>query len=161
MKLNELFDNPGAKHRRMIVGRGIGSGKGKQCGRGGKGQKARTGVSIRGFEGGQMPIHRRLPKRGFNNFNFRYNFAEINLGSVQKAIDTGRINAAQTITYDVLRAANLIEKAPDGLRLLGKGVLKTKLNFEIAGASASAVAAVEKLGGSVKILLIKKEAAAA
>ncbi len=150
MKLNELRDNPGARKRKMTVGRGIGSGKGKTSGRGGKGQKARTGVAIKGFEGGQMPLHRRLPKRGFNNI-FSKEFAVVNLGRVQQFIDAGRLDASQPITTEALFAANVVGKAKDGVRLLGKGVLTTKASFVVEGASASAVAAVEGLGGTVTL----------
>jgi large subunit ribosomal protein L15 len=150
MKLNELRDNPGARKRKMTVGRGIGSGKGKTSGRGGKGQKARSGVAIKGFEGGQMPLHRRLPKRGFNNI-FAKEFAVVNLGRVQQFIDTGRLDASQPITTEALFAANVVGKAEDGVRLLGKGVLTTKASFVVEGASASAVAAVEGLGGTVTL----------
>jgi large subunit ribosomal protein L15 len=150
MKLNELRDNPGARKRKMTVGRGIGSGKGKTSGRGGKGQKARSGVAIKGFEGGQMPLHRRLPKRGFNNI-FAKEFAVVNLGRVQQFIDTGRLDASQPITTEALFAANVVGKAKDGVRLLGKGVLTTKASFVVEGASASAVAAVEGLGGTVTL----------
>lgn len=150
MKLNELRDNPGARKRKMTVGRGIGSGKGKTSGRGGKGQKARTGVAIKGFEGGQMPLHRRLPKRGFNNI-FAKEFAVVNLGRVQQFIDAGKLDASQPITTEALFAANVVGKAKDGVRLLGKGVLTTKASFVVEGASASAVAAVEGLGGTVTL----------
>jgi large subunit ribosomal protein L15 len=135
----------------MIVGRGIGSGKGKTAGRGGKGQTARSGVSIGGFEGGQMPLVRRLPKRGFNNI-FAKDCSVINLGRIQKAIDDKKLNASETITYAVLLKANLISKAKDGVRLLAMGELKTKVTFEVAGASASAIKAVEGKGGSVKVI---------
>ena len=150
MKLNEISDNPGAKKNRTRVGRGIGSGKGKTAGRGVKGQKSRTGVSIRGFEGGQMPLHRRLPKRGFNNI-FSKDYAVVNLGSVQKAIDAGRVPAGETITHEVLNKAGLVREARDGLRLLAKGTLTSAVTFEVAGASAAAVAAVEKVGGKVNL----------
>jgi len=148
MKLHELRDNPGAKKKRMRVGRGIGSGKGKTAGRGVKGQKSRTGVSIKGFEGGQMPLTRRLPKRGFKNI-FAKDFAVANLGKVQAAIEAGRLDASKVITSEDLVAAGIAKKARDGVRLLAKGELTTKVSFEVAGASASAVAAVEKLGGTV------------
>lgn len=151
MKLNELRDNAGARKKRMRVGRGIGSGKGKTGGRGVKGQTSRTGVAINGFEGGQMPLHRRLPKRGFNNI-FRKEYSVVNLGMVQKAIDAGKIDTAQTIDVAVLTAAGLVGKvAKDGVRLLAKGELTAKANFAVAGASKSAVEAVEKLGGSVAL----------
>ncbi len=151
MKLNQLADNPGAHKTRMRVGRGIGSGKGKTGGRGVKGQKSRTGVRIKGFEGGQMPIHRRLPKRGFVNIHAR-KLNEINLGRVQAAIDSGGLDAGQPITIDVLVAAGVLSKRKGGVRLLGGGELKTKASFEVWGASKSAKEAVEKLGGSVKVL---------
>ncbi|MCK5575673.1 MAG: 50S ribosomal protein L15 [Sphingomonadales bacterium] len=151
MKLNELNDNEGARKERMRVGRGIGSGKGKTGGRGVKGQKSRSGVAIKGFEGGQMPIHRRLPKRGFNNI-FAKEFAEVNIGRIQKAIDAKIIDAKKAITSDVLIAAGVARKAKDGLRLLGKGELTAKVTVEVNGASAGAVAAVEKAGGKVTIL---------
>lgn len=151
MKLNELSDNPGARTRRVRVGRGIGSGKGKTAGRGQKGQKARTGVSFNGFEGGQMPLYRRLPKRGFNNL-FRKDFAEINVGALQQAIDAKKLDAKKKITAETLREAGLIRKARDGVRVLGKGELKSAVTLEVAGASKGAVAAVEKAGGKVEIL---------
>lgn len=159
MKLNEIRDNPGARTSLMRVGRGIGSGKGKQSGRGGKGQTARTGVSIGGFEGGQTPKVRRLPKRGFNNI-FASQFVVVNVGRVQKAVDEGKIKASDVITYEVLRGANLVSKARDGVRLLGGGEVKSKLTFEVSGASASAIKAVEAKGGSVKVLAPAKEEAA-
>ncbi len=151
MKLNEIKDNPGARKERMRVGRGIGSGKGKTGGRGVKGQKSRTGVSIKGFEGGQMPLHRRLPKRGFSNVKFAKDYAVINLGAVQQAIEAGRLDAKTTITAEVLRAAGLVRESRDGVRLLAKGELTAKATFELAGASAAAVAAVEKAGGKVTV----------
>jgi large subunit ribosomal protein L15 len=150
MRLNDLRDNPGASRDRMRVGRGIGSGKGKTAGRGVKGQKSRTGVSIKGFEGGQMPLHRRLPKRGFNQ-PFRKEFNEINLDRVQAAIDSGRLDESKPITIDALLAAGVIRRVLDGVRLLGNGELKVKAKFEVTGASKGAVAAVEKAGGSVTI----------
>jgi len=156
MKLNDLRDNPGARKKPITVGRGIGSGKGKTCGRGVKGQKARTGVSIRGFEGGQMPLHRRLPKRGFNNI-FAKDYAEINIGRLQQAIDAGRVDAKQPITSESLMHAGVVVKAKDGVRLIGKGELKTKIQISVAGASKSAAAAVEKAGGSVTITAKKKK----
>ena len=155
MKLNQLAGKEGSRQNRMRVGRGIGSGKGKTGGRGVKGQKSRTGVSIKGFEGGQMPLHRRLPKRGFNNiFAVRKN--EVNLGRIQTAIDKGDLKADQTITVDLLVKAGVLRRAHGGVRLLGKGELKTKLAFEVDGASKSAVAAVEKQGGTVKVLSKEK-----
>ncbi len=159
MKLNEIRDNDGARKGKMRVGRGIGSGKGKTSGRGVKGQGSRTGVSLHGFEGGQMPIYRRLPKRGFNNI-FAKEWAEVNVGLVQSAIDAGRINAAEKITAETLIAAGLISKALDGVRLLGKGELKAKVTIEVAGATKGAIAAVEKAGGQVIVTEQKDEAAA-
>jgi len=150
MKLNEIRDNPGARKRRMRIARGIGSGKGKTGGRGGKGQTARTGVSINGFEGGQMPLYRRLPKRGFNNI-FARKFAEVNLGRLQDAIDAGKLDAKNTITEETLVAAGLVRRAHDGIRLLGKGTLKTTVSLDITGVTKAALAAVEKAGGSVKV----------
>jgi large subunit ribosomal protein L15 len=151
MKLNEIADRPGATHNTKRVGRGIGSGKGKTAGRGVKGQKARTGVAIKGFEGGQMPLHRRLPKRGFNNI-FAKDFNEVGLGRVQQAIDAGKLDAKAAVTAEALRAAGIIKRVKDGVRLLSNGELKAAVAFELAGASKSAVAAVEKAGGSVKIV---------
>ena len=156
MKLSDIADNPGSRKKRMRVGRGIGSGKGKQSGRGGKGQTARSGVRIKGFEGGQMPMHRRLPKRGFNNI-FRLEFAEINLDRLQDAIDAKLIDAKETVTAESLVKAGVIRRAKDGVRLLGRGELKAKLAIEVYGASKSAIAAVEKAGGTVKILAPAKE----
>lgn len=155
MKLNEIADNEGARKNRMRIGRGIGSGKGKTGGRGVKGQKARTGVRIKGREGGQMPLHRRLPKRGFNNI-FAVEYNEVNLGGIQKAIDAGKIKAGDTVTAESLAKAGVLRRAGNGVRLLGGGELKAKLSFEVAGASKSAIAAVEKAGGSVKQLVVKK-----
>ena len=151
MKLNEIADRPGATHNTKRVGRGIGSGKGKTAGRGVKGQKARTGVAIKGFEGGQMPLHRRLPKRGFTNI-FAKNFNEVGLGRVQQAIDAGKLDAKAAVTAETMRAAGIIKRVKDGVRLLSNGELKAAVAFELAGASKSAVAAVEKIGGSVKIV---------
>jgi len=151
MKLNEIADRPGATHNTKRVGRGIGSGKGKTAGRGVKGQKARTGVAIKGFEGGQMPLHRRLPKRGFTNI-FAKNFNEVGLGRVQQAIDAGKLDAKAAVTAEALRAAGIIKRVKDGVRLLSNGELKAAVAFELAGASKSAVAAVEKVGGSVTIV---------
>ena len=155
MKLNDLRDNPGARKDRMTVGRGIGSGKGKTCGRGVKGQKARTGVSIRGFEGGQMPIHRRLPKRGFNNI-FSKDYAELNLGRLQMAIDDGRVDASKPINAESLIAVGVVTESRDGVRLLGKGTLKAKVDLTVAGASKSAVEAVEKSGGKITLVVRAK-----
>lgn len=151
MKLTDIRDNPGATKARMRVGRGIGSGKGKTAGRGVKGQKSRAGVAIKGFEGGQMPIHRRLPKRGFHNI-FRKDYNEVNLGRLQVAIDAGKLDAAAPVTVEALVAAGVCTKARDGVRILGVGELKAKLSLQVAGASRSAVEAVEKAGGSVTIL---------
>jgi large subunit ribosomal protein L15 len=151
MKLNDLADNAGSRKKRMRVGRGIGSGKGKTSGRGGKGQTARSGVRIKGFEGGQMPLHRRLPKRGFNNV-FRLQFVEINLDRLQQAIDAKLIDAKDTINAESLVKARVLRRAKDGVRLLGRGELKARLTIEVHGASKSAIAAVEKAGGTVKIL---------
>jgi large subunit ribosomal protein L15 len=157
MKLSDLKDNPGSRKKRMRVGRGIGSGKGKTSGRGGKGQTARSGVRIKGFEGGQMPMHRRLPKRGFNNI-FRVEYNEINIGKVQAAIDAGTLDNKSTVTAESLVKAGILRRAKAGVRLLGTGEIKAKVNFEVAGASKSAIAAVEKAGGSVKVLTPKAEA---
>ena len=151
MKLNEIRDNEGATKNRMRVGRGIGSGKGKTGGRGVKGQKARTGVAIKGFEGGQMPLHRRLPKRGFNKPN-RLDFNEVNIGRIQEAVTAGKLDQGTPITVDVLVAAGLVSKPRDGVRILGVGELTTKLTFQVAGASRSAVEAIERAGGSVTIV---------
>ncbi len=148
MKLNELRDNPGATKNRKRVGRGIGSGTGKTAGRGHKGQKSRSGVSLLGFEGGQMPLYRRLPKRGFKN-PFSKDFSEINLGKLQAAVDAGKIDAKKNIDGAVLLAAGLVGKSKDGVKLLAKGELTAKLTIEVAGASRAAVAAVEKAGGTV------------
>ena len=151
MKLNEIRDNAGARTNRKRVGRGIGSGTGKTSGSGHKGQKARSGVSINGFEGGQMPIHRRLPKRGFNNI-FRKQYVVLNIGALQAAVDAKKLDAKKTVDTAALKAAGLVTKAKDGIRLLGQGDLSAKLNIEVAGASASAIAAVEKAGGSVTVV---------
>ncbi len=153
MRLNEISDRPGATKAKKRLGRGLGSGLGKTSGRGQKGQKARSGVAIKGFEGGQMPLHRRLPKRGFKNI-FAKDFNEVNLGRVQSAIDAGKLDAKSPITVEALLAAGVIRRVRDGVRLLGKGEVKTKLAFEVAGASASAVKAVENAGGTVKILRV-------
>jgi len=152
MKLNGISDNPGSSKKRSRIGRGIGSGSGKQAGRGGKGQTARSGVRIKGFEGGQMPLHRRLPKRGFTNI-FKTDYNEVNLGRVQAAIDAGKLDAKQPITVEALVAAGVCAKPRDGVKLLGQGELKAKASFEVARASKSAVAAIEKAGGSVKVLV--------
>jgi large subunit ribosomal protein L15 len=149
-RLNEISDNAGAHKGRMRVGRGVGSGKGKTCGRGVKGQKSRRGVSINGFEGGQMPIHMRAPKRGFNKLN-RLRFAEVNLGRLQKAIEAGRIDASKDVDEAALVAAGLVRRVRDGVRLLAQGDIKTKVKVVVTGATASAIAAVEKAGGSVTV----------
>jgi large subunit ribosomal protein L15 len=151
MRLNEIRDNEGAVKERMRVGRGIGSGKGKTGGRGVKGQKARTGVAIKGFEGGQMPLHRRLPKRGFNPPNAK-DYNEVNLGRIQTAIDAGKLDAGKPVTVESLVAAGVVSKPRDGVRILGNGELKAKLAFEVAGTSKSAAEAIEKAGGSLKVL---------
>ena len=151
MKLNELRDNPGSRKARMRVGRGIGSGKGKTAGRGHKGQKSRSGVSIFGFEGGQMPLHMRLPKRGFKN-PFAKDYAEVNIGAVQKAIDAGKLDPKGTLDHAALQAAGLARGGRDGVRLLGKGELKAKLNVRVIGISKGAREAVEKAGGSVELI---------
>jgi large subunit ribosomal protein L15 len=151
MKLNELSDNPGANRDRKRIGRGIGSGKGKTSGQGHKGQKARSGVAIKGFEGGQMPLHRRLPKRGFTNI-FALRYKVVNLGRLQGAIDAGRLDAGKPVDTAALKAAGIVKSAPDGIRLLAKGELKTKINITVAGASKAAVEAVEKAGGSVTVV---------
>ena len=156
MKLSDIADNAGSRKKRMRVGRGIGSGKGKTAGRGGKGQTARSGVRIKGFEGGQMPLHRRLPKRGFTNI-FKLDFAEINLDRLQEAVDAKLIDAKDTITIESLVKAGVVRRAKAGLRLLGRGELKSKLAIEAHGASKPAIAAVEKAGGSVKILAPAKK----
>jgi large subunit ribosomal protein L15 len=150
MKLNDLRDNEGARHRKMRVGRGIGSGKGKTGGRGQKGQKSREGVSIAGFEGGQMPLHMRLPKRGFNNI-FAKDYAEVNLGAIQKALDAGKLSADGTVDHAALQAAGLARGGKDGVRLLAKGEFSAKLSFVVAGVSAKAREAVEAAGGSVEV----------
>jgi large subunit ribosomal protein L15 len=158
MKLNEIRDNEGAVKSRIRVGRGIGSGKGKTGGRGVKGQKARAGVAVKGFEGGQMPLYRRLPKRGFNNL-FAKDLNEVNLGRIQQAVEAGKLDAKGPVTIEALVAAGVITRqAKDGVKILGVGELKTKLAFEVAGASKSAVAAIEKAGGSVKILAAASQA---
>jgi large subunit ribosomal protein L15 len=157
MKLTDLADNPGARKQRTRIGRGIGSGKGKTGGRGGKGQTARSGVRIKGFEGGQMPLHRRLPKRGFKNV-FARKLNEVNLGRVQQAIDAGELDPKQPVTAEALVKAGVLRRAKDGVRLLGAGELKAAVAFEVFGASRSAMDAVEKAGGSVKVLGPKREA---
>ncbi|MFD1791562.1 50S ribosomal protein L15 [Ochrobactrum teleogrylli] len=156
MKLNDLRDKPGSVKARKRVGRGIGSGTGKTAGRGVKGQKSRSGVSINGFEGGQMPIYRRLPKRGFTNI-FAKSFNVVSLGRVQAAIDAGKLDAKAVVNLEALKAAGVIRRAKDGVRILSDGELKAKVTFEVAGASKSAVEKIEKAGGSIKL----PEAAAA
>jgi large subunit ribosomal protein L15 len=156
MKLSDIADNAGSRKKRMRVGRGIGSGKGKQAGRGGKGQTARSGVRIKGFEGGQMPLHRRLPKRGFTNI-FKLDFAEINLDRLQQAIDSKLVDVKETVTAESLVKTGVLRRAKDGLRLLGRGELKAKIAIEVQGASKSAIAAVEKAGGTVKVLAPAKK----
>jgi len=150
MKLNELTDNPGSAKARKRVGRGIGSGLGKTGGRGVKGQASRSGVTIKGFEGGQMPLHRRLPKRGFTNL-FGKDYAAVNVGRLQQAVDAGKLDAKKTVDAAALKEAGVIRRPKDGIRLLGGGELKAKLTLEVAGASRSAIEAVEKAGGSVKV----------
>ena len=153
MKLNDIRDNEGARHRRMRVGRGIGSGKGKTAGRGQKGQTSRSGVSINGFEGGQMPLHMRIPKRGFNNI-FAKDHAEVNLGMIQKFIDAKKLDIKGVVDQAALNAAGLTRGGKDGVRLLAKGVLTAKVNFSVAGASKAAIEAVEKAGGKVELLVV-------
>jgi large subunit ribosomal protein L15 len=161
MKLNEIRDNPGARLKSKRLGRGIGSGKGKTSGKGVKGQKARTGVSLNGFEGGQMPIYRRLPKRGFTNIH-RKEYAALNLGTLEAAFESGKLDAKQLVTEAVLAQAGLVRLAKvSGVRLLAKGTITRAITIEVSGASAAAVAAVEQAGGSVKTLVVKDEAPAA
>ena len=159
MRLNGIHDNPGSSKKRMRIGRGIGSGMGKQGGRGGKGQTARSGVRIKGFEGGQMPLHRRLPKRGFTNI-FKTDYNEVNLGRVQQALDAGKLDGSQVITVDALVAAGVCAKVRDGVKLLGQGDFSAKVSFEVARASKTALAAIEKAGGSVKLLVVDAPAEA-
>ncbi|MGE4167377.1 MAG: 50S ribosomal protein L15 [Xanthobacteraceae bacterium] len=159
MKLHEIADNPGSRHKRTRIGRGIGSGKGKTGGRGGKGQTARTGYRNKGFEGGQMPLHRRLPKRGFRNTSFAVKLNEINLGDVQEAIDAGALDAKAPVDVAALVKAGVLRREKGGVKLLGNGELKAKVDFAVWRASKGAVAAVEKAGGSVKILAPAKEEA--
>ncbi|OYW44307.1 MAG: 50S ribosomal protein L15 [Sphingomonadales bacterium 32-68-7] len=160
MKLNDIRDNEGARHRKMRVGRGIGSGKGKTAGRGQKGQKSRSGVAVKGFEGGQMPLHMRLPKRGFNN-PFGKDHAEVNLGQIQKLVDAGKLDAKAVIDQAALQAAGVARGGKDGVRLLGKGEFSAKLSFKVAGVSKGAREAVEKAGGSVEVIVAKDPAALA
>ena len=159
MKLNQIADNPGARKNRMRIGRGIGSGMGKTGGRGGKGQTARTGVRIKGFEGGQMPLHRRLPKRGFRNTAFALKLNEINLGKVQVAIDAGLIDVKAPVDAAAMVKAGLMRREKDGVKLLGNGEFKAKADFTVFGASKSAKEAIEKAGGSVKIVKPEPEKA--
>ena len=151
MKLNEIKDNEGSTHSRKRLGRGIGSGKGKTGGRGVKGQKARSGVAINGFEGGQMPIYRRLPKRGFNNI-FASEYVVVSLGRIQTAIDAKKLDAGQAVTAESLKAAGVIRRVKDGVRLVSDGELNAKLSIEVAGASKAAVEKIEKAGGSITLL---------
>ena len=151
MKLNEIKDNEGSRKGRMRVGRGIGSGKGKTAGRGQKGQKSREGVSINGFEGGQMPLHMRIPKRGFNNI-FAKDFAEVNLGQIQKLVEAGKLDAKGTIDHAALKAAGVARGGKHGVRVLAKGEFSSKLTFNVAGVSKSAREAIEKAGGSVDVI---------
>ena len=153
MKLNELHDNPNASRSRSRVGRGIGSGLGKTAGRGHKGQKSRSGSGMKGFEGGQMPLYRRLPKRGFKNpFSKRYSV--INIGALQKAIDRKKLDPGKTISAEILLSAGLIKRIGDGLRLLGNGELKTKVVVEAIGATKGALAGVEKAGGTINLIKV-------
>jgi large subunit ribosomal protein L15 len=151
MKLNEIKDNKGARKSRVRVGRGIGSGVGKTGGRGQKGQKSRSGVSVFGFEGGQMPLHMRIPKRGFNNI-FARDYAEVNLGAIQKLVDAKKLDAKATIDHDALKAAGVARGGKDGVRVLGKGEFSAKLTFKVAGVSKGAREAIEKAGGSVEVI---------
>ena len=150
MKLNDLRDKPGSIKARKRVGRGIGSGTGKTAGRGGKGQKSRSGVAINGFEGGQMPIYRRLPKRGFTNI-FAKSFNVVSLGRIQTAIDAGKLDAKAVVNIESLKAAGVIRRALDGVRVLADGELKAKVAFDVAGASKAAIEKIEKAGGSIKL----------
>ena len=150
MRLNEIRDNEGARKARVRKGRGPGSGKGKTAARGYKGQKSRSGVAIKGFEGGQMPLHRRLPKRGFNNI-FAKDFNEVNVGRIQKAIDAGKLDAKKVIDTAALIEAGVIRRARDGVRVLGRGELSAKVTLEVAGASKGAKEAIEKAGGTVSV----------
>ncbi|HEX4043176.1 MAG TPA: 50S ribosomal protein L15 [Xanthobacteraceae bacterium] len=158
MQLHQLAGRPGARKTRKRIGRGIGSGKGKTAGRGGKGQTARSGVRIKGFEGGQMPLHRRLPKRGFKNTKFAKKLNEVNLGRIQAAIDAGTLDSAAKVDAAALVKAGLLRRTKDGVRLLGSGEIKAKITLAVYGASKSAVAAVEKAGGAVEILAPKPKA---
>ena len=153
MKLNEIRDNKGARKSRVRVGRGIGSGLGKTAGRGQKGQKSRSGVSVFGFEGGQMPLHMRIPKRGFNNI-FAKDHAEVNVGAIQKAIDAGKLDAKGLVDHEALKGAGLARGGKNGVRILGKGELKAKLNVKVAGISAGARKAIEDAGGAVVVIVV-------
>ncbi len=153
MRLNELRDNPGANTQKKRIGRGPGSGKGKTGGRGIKGQKSRSGVSLNGYEGGQMPLYMRLPKRGFNKPN-RKQYAEINIGIIQKFVDSKKLDPSKEINEDLLVETGVVRRKLDGVRLLGKGILTSKLNIIVTGASKNAAAAVEKLGGVLKTLTV-------
>lgn len=153
MKLNDIRDNSGARKGRMRVGRGIGSGKGKTAGRGQKGQKSREGVAIKGFEGGQMPLHMRLPKRGFNNI-FAKDYAEVNLGAIQKLVDAKKLDAKGVVDHAALKAAGVARGGKDGVRILGKGTFSAKLAFNVAGVSKGAREAIEKAGGSVEVIAV-------
>ena len=159
MKLNEIRDNAGAHYRAKRVGRGIGSGKGKTSGRGGKGQTARSGVALAGFEGGQTPLHRRLPKRGFNHKPFRKDYHIVNLGRLQTALEAGKLKADAAVDGPALVAAGLLRRLGDGVRLLAKGEIKVPVTIEVAGASKAAVAAVEKVGGKVIVAAARTTAA--
>ncbi|MDP3736065.1 MAG: 50S ribosomal protein L15 [Hyphomonadaceae bacterium] len=150
MKLNEISDNPGARKKRMRVGLGVGSGKGKTAGRGVKGQKARRGVAVNGFEGGQMPIYMRLPKRGFTPHGAK-SFAEVNVGKIEEFVKSGKLDAKKPIDADAMKAAGVVRRAKDGVRLLAKGEIKTKVELVVYGASAAAIKAVEKAGGKVTV----------
>ena len=156
MKLNELKPKDGSRKKRKCLGRGIGSGKGKTSGRGGKGQTARTGVAINGFEGGQTPLHRRLPKRGFNKLN-RKEFAEVNPTQMQAAVDAGKLDAKKPVDEAALVAAGVVNQLRDGVRVLAKGALKAKLSLKVSGASEAAKAAVEKAGGSLDLIVIERK----
>jgi len=158
MRLNGISDNAGSTKKRMRVGRGIGSGKGKTAGRGVKGQKARSGVAVKGFEGGQMPLHRRLPKRGFWN-PFATDYNEVNVGRIQQAVEAGKLDASQPVTVEALVAAGVCVKPRDGVKILGSGELKAKLNFHVVGASKGALEAIEKAGGTVTLLAVAAEKA--
>jgi large subunit ribosomal protein L15 len=159
MKLNDVRDNPGARHYEKRRGRGIGSGLGKTSGKGHKGQRARAGVALHAFEGGQMPLHRRLPKRGFNNI-FAKTFAEVNLDKLQQAVDAGKLDSAQPVDAEAIRNAGIVKRTHDGVKILGRGDLTAKLDLRVAGATKSAQAAVEKAGGSVTLVDAEKAAKA-